>query len=228
MGWQNPSRMLADQDPDARICTNWTSITPVSWIDHILTYQAPTMPRLLGSHIARSPATISDKHRLFWNSFRIPGAPPPQRQNPPATPYHQKIRKVPNIFKDQSTKDQYQANMQDWFATHPCPTGTQLNPESASQYLQQVSEASTKIGLGGIKWKYKRWKSYRDGWSPHMLANQAHYHFLLKVQRHLLGQHGYSKWSPSHVLNNVWSLTFSWEEAIHRAFSKKQFNATST
>ena len=22
MGWQNPSRMLADQDPDARICTN--------------------------------------------------------------------------------------------------------------------------------------------------------------------------------------------------------------
>jgi hypothetical protein len=109
--------------------------------------------------------------------------------------------------------------MQDWFATHPCPSGTQLNPDSASQYLQQVSEASTKIGLGGIKWKYKRWKSYRDGWSPHMLANQAHYHFLLKVQRHLLGQHGYSKWSPSHVLNNVWSLTFSWEEAIHRAFS---------
>ena len=52
-----------------------------------------------------------------------------------------------------------------------------------------------------------------------MLANQAHYHFLLKVQRHLLGQHRYSKWSPSHVLNNVWSLTFSWEEAIHRAFS---------
>jgi len=35
------------------------------------------MPRLLGSHIARSPATISDKHRLFWNSFRIPGGPPP-------------------------------------------------------------------------------------------------------------------------------------------------------
>ena len=27
---ENPSRILADQDPDARICTNWTSITPVS------------------------------------------------------------------------------------------------------------------------------------------------------------------------------------------------------
>jgi hypothetical protein len=52
-----------------------------------------------------------------------------------------------------------------------------------------------------------------------MIANQAHYHFLLKVQRHLLGQHGYSKWSPPHALNNIWSLTFPWEEAIHRAFS---------
>ena len=52
-----------------------------------------------------------------------------------------------------------------------------------------------------------------------MLANQAHYHFLLKVQRHLLGQHGYFKWSPSHVLSNIWPNTVTWEEAIHRAFS---------
>ena len=39
------------------------------------------MPRLRGSHIARSPATLSDKHRLFWNSFRIPGPPPPTAQS---------------------------------------------------------------------------------------------------------------------------------------------------
>ena len=53
----------------------------------------------------------------------------------------------------------------------------------------------------------------------HMLANQAQYHFLLKVQRHLLDQHGYSKWSSFHALNNIWALTFPWEEAIYRAFS---------
>ena len=110
--------------------------------------------------------------------------------------------------------------MQEWFDTHPCPVGAALTPETASTYLQDVSQASTSIGLGGITWKYKRWKSSRDGWSPYMIANQAQYHFLLKVQRHLLGQHGYSKWSPSHALNNIWSLTFPWEEAIHRAFSK--------
>ena len=46
--------------------------------------------------------------------------------------------------------------MADWFNTHPCPTGPRLNPETAGQYLQHVSEASTQIGLGGIKWKYKR------------------------------------------------------------------------
>ena len=83
--------------------------------------------------------------------------------------------------------------MADWFNIHPCPTGPHLTSATAGQYLQQVSKASTQIGLGGIKWKYKRWKSYRDGWTPHMLANQAQYHFLLKVQRHLLGQHGYTK-----------------------------------
>ena len=107
--------------------------------------------------------------------------------------------------------------MADWFNTHPCPTGPHLTPDTAGQYLQQVSEASTKIGLGGIKWKYKQWKSYRDGWTPHMLANQAQYHFLLKVQRHLLGQHGYTKWSPSHALPNICNLTFPWEETIHHA-----------
>jgi endonuclease/exonuclease/phosphatase family metal-dependent hydrolase len=37
-GWQNPSRVFADNDPDARICTNWISIKPVSWIDHILVF----------------------------------------------------------------------------------------------------------------------------------------------------------------------------------------------
>ena len=51
-----------------------------------------------------------------------------------------------------------------------------------------------------------------------MLANQAQYHFLLKVQRHLLGHHGYTKWSPSHTLSNICNLTFIWEEAIHKAF----------
>ena len=51
-----------------------------------------------------------------------------------------------------------------------------------------------------------------------MLANQAQYHFLLKIQRHLLGQHGYTKWSPPRVLPNIWPHTFTWEEAIHRAF----------
>ena len=131
--------------------------------------------------------------RLFWNSFRIPGGPPQPHPRPLPCPYHRKKLKVPNIFRDKHTTAEYQTKMADWFNIHPCPTGPHLTPATAGQYLQQVSKASTKIGLGGIKWKYKRWKSYRDGWTPHMLANQAQYLFLLKVQRHLLGQHGYTK-----------------------------------
>ena len=65
MGWFNPSRTIADHLRKAKICTNWTSITPVSWIDHILTFQGPTTAQLLGLLPARSPTTISDKHRLF-------------------------------------------------------------------------------------------------------------------------------------------------------------------
>ena len=135
-------------------------------------------------HIRQTPPLLE----LFSRPWR-----PPQQRTNISTAYHKKVRKVPNIFEDQSTKDQYQANMQEWFSTHPCSTGPHLSPDTASTYLQQVSEASTAIGLGDIKWKYKRWKSYRDGWSPFMLANQAHCHFLIKDQRHLLGQHGYSK-----------------------------------
>ena len=188
MGWDNPSRTLATAHPELHICTNWTATTPTSWIDHILTYRSPNAPTLLGAHLARSPSTVSDKHRLFWNSFQIPGGPPQHRPRPIPCPYHRKKRKVPNIFRDKHTTEEYQTKMAEWFNTHPCPTGPHLTPETAGQYLQNVSKASTKIGLVGIKWK-----SYRDGWTPHMLANQAQYHFLLKVQRHLLGQHGYTK-----------------------------------
>ena len=150
MGWCNPSRTITDHLHPAKICTNWTSITPVSWIDHILTFQGPTMPQLLGLHLAHYPTTISDKHRLFWNSFQIPGGPP-QQLNRTSTMYHRRTRKVPNIFKDQHTKDQFQINMQEWLDTHPCPVGADLTPETASTYLQDVSQASTAVGLGGIQ-----------------------------------------------------------------------------
>ena len=63
------------------------------------------MLSLLGSHLARAPTTTSDKHRLYWNSFRVPGGPP-QQHTQLSTAYHKKVRKVPHIFKDQATKDQ--------------------------------------------------------------------------------------------------------------------------
>jgi hypothetical protein len=53
-----------------------------------------------------------DKHRLYWNSFRFLVGPP-TTHTPISTTYHKKVRKVPIIFRDQSTNDQYQANMQE-------------------------------------------------------------------------------------------------------------------
>jgi hypothetical protein len=102
-GWQNPSRTLADQDPDARICTNWTSITPVSWIDHILVFQSLSMPSHLGSHLARTPTTISDKHRLYWISFRIPGGTLPPHA-PVSTKYHKNSARSPTYSKTNPLK----------------------------------------------------------------------------------------------------------------------------
>jgi hypothetical protein len=156
-------------------------------------------------HLRQTPAVLELLPHPRWT---------PPLHAPASTNYHQKSLKVPNIFKDQSTKDQYQANMQEWFNTHPCPTVPLLIPGSASTYLQQVSEESTNNTNGSTR----KWRSYHDGWSPFMLANQAHYHFHFKVQRHLIGQHGYSKQSPPQILPNIWSHTFTWEEAIHRVF----------
>ena len=38
--------------------------------------------------------------------------------------------------------------MKEWFDMHPCPVGANLTPETASTYLQHVSQASTAVGLG--------------------------------------------------------------------------------
>ena len=101
-GWDNPSRTLTTTYTELAICTNWTATTPISWIDHILTYRSPTTPTLLGAHLARSPSTISDKHRLFWNSFRIPGGPPQPRQWPVPCPNHSKKTQGPQYISTQT------------------------------------------------------------------------------------------------------------------------------
>ena len=140
MGWDNPSRTLTPAHPELTIRTNWTATTPTSWTDHILTYRSPNTPTLLGGHLARSPSTISDKHRLFWNSFRILGGSPHPRQRPTPCPYHRKKREVPNIFRDKHTTAEYQTKMADWFNIHPCP----LAPTSSPKRRANTSSKSVK------------------------------------------------------------------------------------
>ena len=149
----------------------------------------PHFPRPHHASTCWSAPSSLPCHHLRQPPLSLDLLPHPWRPPPPTAQQacHKRTRKVPNIFKDQHTKDQFQINMQEWFDTHPCPLGADLTPETASTYLQNVSQDSTAVGLGGIQWKYKRWKSYRDGWSPHMLANQAQYMELItRTQQYLV------------------------------------------
>jgi hypothetical protein len=50
----------------------------------------------------------------------------------------------------------------------------------ASDYLYKLCLHSAELELGGSTWKKNKWRTYKDGWSPSMVALQYHLKFVVK------------------------------------------------
>ena len=109
--------------------------------------------------------------------------------------------------------------MDAYLQSHPQPeSDTDLNTspylEEASDYLYNLCIYSAGLDLGESTWKRKKWRAYKDGWSPSMVALQYHLQFVVDLQRHLGGSISFPAWHGSVGLQNMFRRASGWEYKV--------------
>ena len=126
---------------------------------------------------------LSDGHRLIGASFQVEGGPAIQTsQRKPTSPGA--LRKAGSKLEGDDI-GRYQSALSEWLELQTMRPYSELTVAEAEQCLEALMTATIKIGLKATKWTRKRWKRYRDGWSPTMLADQAHLHFIEYLRANL-------------------------------------------
>ena len=87
-------------------------------------------------------------------------------------------------LKTSKDMERYQALLTHWFH-EPALEYERLTEEEAEQALQALMTATVDIGLQHPRWGRKLWRTYQDGWSPTLLALQAHLQFIEELWSHL-------------------------------------------
>ena len=145
--------------------------------DHIFISQTAAGVLPSGIHAMNSFMELSDGHRLIGASFQVEGGPAIQTsQRKPTSPGA--LRKAGSKLEGDDI-GRYQSALSEWLESQKnMRPYSELTVAEAEQCLEALMTATIKIGLKTTKWTRKRWKRYRDGWSPTMLADQAHLHFI--------------------------------------------------
>ena len=131
---------------------------------------------------------------------RLPRAPPP--------------RKVLSRPKPKSTltsdeTDLFAAAMDSYLESNPPPELKETDMDDAlylaeaSDYLYKLCLHSAGLELGGSTWKKKKWRTYKDGWSPSMVALQYHLKFVVDMQRHLGSSRRFPLWHGQMGIQNM-------------------------
>jgi hypothetical protein len=68
----------------------------------------------------------------------------------------------------------YQELLMHWFREEPTYEYEALSGEEAEQALQALMTDTVDIGLQYSQCGKKLWRTYQNGWSPTLLALQAH------------------------------------------------------
>jgi hypothetical protein len=79
-------------------------------------------------------------------------------------------------------------------------------------------DATIEIGLQHPYWGRKLWRTYQDGWSPNLLALQAHLQFIEKLRSHLGNSTRRHRWPRRKCLDEIYKRSQAWECKVIEAF----------
>ena len=180
--------------------------------DHIFISQTAAGVLPSGIHAMNSFMELSDGHRLIGASFQVERGPAIQTsQRKPISPGA--LRKV-GSKQEGDDIGRYQTALSEWLESQTIRPYSELTSAEAEQCLEALITATVKIGLITTKWTRKRWKQYRDGWSPTMLADQAHLHFI-EYLRADLGNSRRQQWPHRTALRHIHQAAIKWERKIN-------------
>ena len=106
--------------------------------------------------------------------------------------------------KTPKNMERYQALLMHWFHEEPALDYERLTGEEAEKALQDLMTATIDVGLQHPQWGRKLWRTYQDGWSPTLLALQAHLQFIEELQSHLGNLTRKYRWPRRKCLDEIY------------------------
>ena len=116
-------------------------------------------------------------------AFQVADGPIPESMKVPKQ-HHTHKRKAPGRPRTPKDLERYQSLLSQWFREEPTLEYDSLTGMEAEQALQDLMNATIEIGLQHPQWGRKLWRTYQDGWSPTLLALQAHLQFIEELRSH--------------------------------------------
>ena len=172
--------------------SNWSKY---SWIDHILHTGRQENIDIVGAcnGFGADLADLSD-HKPIWCIYRTALPAAPRAIKMPATaPIPELPRQDPLLiawFKEQMTDILYQI---------PNRVDELKESEEALELATKCTVHMTQRALEEFGQQRKVHK-HKDGHSPEFMLRKWHLMSVIEIQRHLLGQHGKTRWTSSHMV----------------------------
>ena len=215
-GWLNRIHTVAHAN-SLPIYTYYRGDTPISWIDHILTYGESGRTCLQGVQTMDGSFfnTLSD-HRPIMASFLISGGPKTSKSKQFKMPKWQRKPLTVDLKNDEEVA-KIHAHLSQFLLDHP--PNQERTPPEAGEYLLSLNKAAVgaiiKVKQGGKPMRKANWKGYKDGWSPTMIALKSQLHALQTMLRHLTGRNKHRKWQTTlEAAITIKELTDQWEAEV--------------
>ena len=113
----------------------------------------------------------------------VDGPIPPDMKVPKE--HHQFKRQTSGCPRTKKDLDRYKDLLAQWFRAAPELDYDRMTEAEAEQALKELMEATVEIGQSKPNWGKKLWQTNRDGWSPVLLALQAHLSFIEHLRSHM-------------------------------------------
>ena len=127
---------------------------------------------------------LSDGHHILGVAFHVVDGPVPAGMKIPKK-HHTHKRLPPSRPRSPQDIERYQALLMGWFREEPLLDYDNLTNDEAEAALQALMGATMEVGLHHPTWCRKLWRTYQDGWSPTLLALQAHLQFIEELRSHM-------------------------------------------
>ena len=162
---------------------------------------------------------LSDGHHILGVCFQVVDGPIPPDMKVPKE-HHQFKRQTTGCSRTKKDLDRYKDLLAQWFRAAPELDYDNMPVEEAERALKELMEATVEIGQSKPNWGKKLWRTYRDGWSPVLLALQAHLFFIEKLQSRMGNSSRKYLWPRRTWMHQITQASQEWEKKVQRAFKR--------